>query len=247
MSWDAIICDWNGTIIEDRDEKPILESIAVDVFKASVPWHPARMARILKARRRLQALYKEKQRDAEFDFVIEMFRVYNDGVVRGLPVSLIHRAVQTYARKPETQAKLDHRLLRSVARCRQLVKLTGILSAGYEYGIKSILTAAGYANCFDFVEANQLREYSGKAFGFQLDIYTNKRQALLNLLSNMGLDANRVVYLGDSDGDAGCFQLVGRPVVAFLCPDDLKQKYAQSYAAFVPRDEADLMAYLTSS
>ncbi len=40
MACHAIICDWNGTVIEYRDEKPILESIATDLFKASIPFHP---------------------------------------------------------------------------------------------------------------------------------------------------------------------------------------------------------------
>jgi phosphoglycolate phosphatase-like HAD superfamily hydrolase len=246
MSWDAIICDWNGTIIEDRDEKPLLESIAVDVFKASIPRYPFRMAHILRARRELQALYTGKRRDAEFDFVIEMFRIYNERIVRGLPVGLIHRAVEAYAHRWETQQKLDRRVLRPIDKCHQMGKLTGVLSAGYAYGIQSVLEAAGYDKCFDFYEANSLTEKNGRVTGFELGIYRNKQRQLLEILSRNKMDARRVAYLGDSDGDAGCFEIAGYPIVAFLTPVELKERYAAEYKAFVPEDEADLAGYLAA-
>ena len=47
MAFDGIICDWNGTLIEYRDEKPILERVARDLFKASIPFHPFRAFYIL--------------------------------------------------------------------------------------------------------------------------------------------------------------------------------------------------------
>ena len=40
MSPDTIICDWNGTLIEYPDERPVLENTARDVFRASFPPPP---------------------------------------------------------------------------------------------------------------------------------------------------------------------------------------------------------------
>ena len=46
-----------------------------------------------------------------------------------------------------------------------------------------------------------------------------------------------MAYIGDSEDDEGCFEMVGYPVVALLAPDDFKVKCAQKYRAFVPNSE----------
>ncbi len=246
MPCDAIICDWNGTLIGYRTERPILEGVAVDVFKASIPFHPFRMARILKARRELETLYREGRRDNEneFDFVREMFRIYNERIINGVPVSIIRRSIEQHANKQQTQAKLDHRILRPIKQCHQAGKTTGIFSAGYKYGIERILTVAGYYRYFDFCEADQLRENNGRAIEFALDIYKRKPTLLLGLLRDRNMEASRVAYLGDSEDDEGCFEIVGYPVLAFLAPAELKESCARKYKAFVPANEKDLVNYL---
>ncbi|MFH1087168.1 MAG: HAD family hydrolase [Chloroflexota bacterium] len=244
MPCDAIVCDWNGTLTRDRDERPLLESIAVDLFKASIPLHPLRMARILKARRQLYALYTGRHQSADEDPVVQMVRIYNESVVGGMPVSLIHRATGRYAGRQETQSGLEHRLLRPVSTCHDTGKTTGILSSGYGYGIRSILQAAGYSRAFDFCEANDFKERDGKAIGLDLIIYRNKSSVLLGLLRDKNINEKMLVYIGDSEDDAGCLEIAGHPVVAFLTPDGLKQKFAREYRAFVPRDETDLARYL---
>ena len=244
MPPDVIICDWNGTLIEYRDERPLLENIAVDVFKASIPFHPFRLARILKARRELEALYTEARRDVDFDFIREMFRIYNKRIISGVPVTLIHRSVDKYAKKHETQAKLDLRILKPVKELHQAGKTTGIFSAGYKYGIERIISVAGCAQYFDFCEADYLTESKDRAIEFGLNIYKRKPPLLLKLLNDRNIDANRVAYIGDSEDDEGCFEIVKYPVLSFLAPDELKQRYARKYRAFVPKEEKDLSDYL---
>ncbi|MEE8470487.1 MAG: HAD family hydrolase [Dehalococcoidia bacterium] len=246
MRCDAVLCDWNGTLIDYRDERPLLYSIAVDVFKASVPFYPLRMARILKARRELEALYLEGRRDDEFDFVRGMFGIYNEKIIRGLPVSLIHSSVDRYARKEQTQDKLDHRVLRTIRKCHRAGMITGIFSAGYRYGIERILAVAGHNEYFDFFEADYLKEDSGKAVGFGLNIYKNKPELLRKLLDERNMDAAGVAYIGDSEDDQGCFKIVGYPVVAFFATEEVKERCARESQAFVPKDEGDLTDYLTS-
>lgn len=243
MPPDVIICDWNGTLIEYRDERPVLENTARDVFKASFPFHPLRMARIFRARRDLEELYKRGRSNAEADFIRALFRVYNERIIEGVPVPVILRSIEKYARKRQTQAKLEYRVLRPIRECHQAGKTTGIFSAGYGYGIEKILAAAGYAECFDFIEADKLKANRGEAIGFGLNIYKKKPQFLLKLLKDRNIDASRVAYLGDSEDDEGCFEIVGYPVVAFLAPDELKQRFALKYRAFVPKDEKDLANY----
>ena len=245
MSPDIIIFDWNGTLIEYPDERPVLENTARDVFRASFPFHPFQMARIFRARKELEESYKRGRSNAEADFIRALFRVYNERIIKGVPVSVILRSIERYARKRQTQARLEHRVLGPIRECHEAGKTTGIFSAGYGYGIEKILAFAGYAECFDFIEADKLKSNRGEAIGFGLDIYKRKPELLRRLLKYRNMDASKVAYLGDSVDDEGCLETVGHPVVAFLATDELKQKFAQKYKAFVPKDEDDLAGYLS--
>ena len=224
-----------------------MEAIASDIFRASIPLHIIKVARILLARGRLKELYEEKRRDDEFDYVIEMFKIFNDKMIRGTSVEFINDSVERYANKPQTLAKLDQRVLEAVRGIHQARKTTGIVSAGYMDGIIRILRAAGCTDCFDFCEGDTLKSEGNRAVGFELKPYKRKHEVLARLLRERNLDVSTVAYMGDSDDDEGCFQIVGHPIVSFFAPDDLKQKYAQSFRAFVPKNETELMAYLSST
>src|SRR4030042_5508303 len=119
MPCDAVICDWNGTIIGYRDEKPILETIATGLFRAAMPFRPLRIVRMIRAQRELEKLYRGRHCEGDADFVREMFRVFNGKIVAGAPVSVVHRWVDRHAADPQTQAKLDHRILRPIGEAHQ--------------------------------------------------------------------------------------------------------------------------------
>lgn len=244
MTCDAIVCDWNGTIVGYRDEKPVLESIAVGILRASVPFHVPTVVRILRARRELQRLYTEKRREPDFDYVREMFRVFNGKIIRGERVSVIRRSVDSFAADGRTQAALDWRVLRPIREAHQAGRVTGVFSAGYRYGIERVLTVAGFHRDFDFFEADDLKAEDGKAVEFALNIYQNKPRLLAELLKRRNLDAGRTAYLGDSQDDEGSFEIVKYPIVPFLAPRDVKERYALKYQAFVPDSESDLANYL---
>ena len=244
MACEALISDWNGTLIEYRTEMPALERVGVDAFRASIPFHPLRVLRILKARAQLQALRRQGRSETDFDFIKEMFGVFNQMVVSGLPTSVVHDSFERYANNAETQSRLDLRLLRLIKEFHEAGRTTGILSAGYRYGIERVLTVAGYRYCFDFCEADEFRTEDGRVIEFGLNVYRNKPRLLLGHLAERHLDARRVAYIGDSEDDEGCFEMVGYPVVALLAPDDFKAKYAQKYRAFVPISESSLRDYL---
>jgi len=244
MPPDAVVCDWNGTLIRYRDERPLLESLAIDLFQASLPLHPLRTLRILRARRPLKALYKARRHDQDFDFVVEMFQIYNKHVVNGVPLYHVHRSIERYARSPATQQALDHRLLQALGECSRSGKITGILSAGNAYGIDRTLAAANTRSYFDFCEASQLTHRGGKAIAFELAIYRRKPEHLLRLMEKRHLQPASTAYVGDSEDDEGCFRIVGYPVVAFLAPDRLKETFASRYDALVPKDERELSRYL---
>ena len=53
-----------------------------------------------------------------------------------------------------------------------------------------------------------------------------------------------MAYIGDSEDDEGCFEMVGYPVVAFFAPGEFKDKCSRKYGAFVPDSESSLRNHL---
>jgi phosphoglycolate phosphatase-like HAD superfamily hydrolase len=244
MACEALISDWNGTLIEYRTEMPALERVGVDAFRSSIPFHPLRALRILKARGQIRAIRRQGRVETDFAFVKDMFGVFNQKVASGLPASVVMASFDGYARSPETRSRLDLRLLRLIKESHEAGKTTGILSAGYRYGIERVLTVAGYRQHFDFCEADGFRTEKGRVIEFGLSIYRNKPKLLNRLLAERHLQAAQVAYIGDSEDDEGCFEIVGYPVVAFFAPDEFKDRCAQKYKAFVPGSESSLRDYL---
>lgn len=159
-------------------------------------------------------------------------------------MTIIRRSIERYASSTITQHALDFRALRAIKRCHLSGKTTGILSAGCLHGIESVLAAIGHLQHFHFCEADRLRHEGGKAIEFELNIYEQKPQHLLRVLDNHRLLPDTTAYFGDSEDDEECFAIVGYPIVSFLAPDEMKQRYAQQYNAFVPKDERELTDYL---
>jgi phosphoglycolate phosphatase-like HAD superfamily hydrolase len=244
MSFEALISDWNGTLIQYRTEVPALERVGVDAFRASIPFHPLRALRILKARRQLEDIQRQGRPDTDFDFIKDMFGIFNRKVVSGVPTSVVQASFERYAKSIGTQSRLDLGLLRLIKESHEAGKTTGILSAGYRYGIERVLTVAGYRHCFDFCEADEFRTEKGKVIEFGLNIYRNKPKLLNRLLSERHLKAAQVAYVGDSEDDEGCFEIVGYPIVAFFAPDEFKSSCCKKYGAFVPDSESSLRDYL---
>jgi phosphoserine phosphatase len=245
MTCSAIISDWNGTLYRNADEEAFLRTLGMELAKRCVPGHPVRLIRLINAKKKLEGLIL-KNIESDCDYVVDIYRVYNKEVIRGTPVSLIHRLVESYSGLPKVQNKIIHDMLRPISAMHQQGVVTGILSAGYKYGIQMTLKAACYDHCFDFCEANSLDENDGRAIGFTLDIYKNKTQKLIDLLDSKNIEAKKLVYIGDSSDDAGCFEIAGFPVVSFLTPDKLKEEFAKKYSTFIPQNEKDLEKYLKS-
>ena len=245
MTCSAIISDWNGTLYRSADEEAFLRAIGMELAKKCVPHHPVRLIRFINAKKKLEDLIL-KNIESDCDHVMEIYDIYNNEVIKGTPVPLIHRLVEKYSRLPRVQNKIMHEMLRPIDGMHRQGVITGILSAGYKYGIQMTLKTASYSRCFDFCEANSLKENDGTAIGFTLDIYKNKTEKLVDLLDRENIEAKQLVYIGDSADDTGCFEIAGFPVVSFLTPDNLKEKFAKKYDAFIPENEKDLENYLKS-
>lgn len=243
MALEAIVADWNGTLISERNETPILKHIAVDVARSLIPFHPLKLAKLLSAERELTKLYREGRQDEEFDFVSAMYQVYNQKIIDGTPMSVVRKSVERYAKKPEVQEKLDFRILRLLRKYHDENRICGVLSAGYVYGIDRILAISGYRDSFDFLFADTMVENGGKASRLLLKIYKHKTLLLKKLLEEKKIDAAKTAYIGDTEDDEGCFKLVKYPVVSFFAPDDFKVRCAQKYCAFIPNGEKELQAF----
>ena len=244
MTCSAIICDWNGTLFEDIDEEAIVRAIIVELAKSYIPSHPFKFARLIKTKNDLETLRRKRNQGRENGRLVELLQSYSEKIIKGAPMSSVRRLVEKYSNRRDVQAKVVLKALRPVAERHRSGITTGILSAGYSYGIQMILKSAGYADCFDFYKANLLTETNDRAIGFTLSIYKNKAELLLNILKDRNLDPQKTAYMGDAMEDVGCFEVIGRPIVSFLTPELLKQKFAQQYKAFIPEDEADLARYL---
>jgi phosphoserine phosphatase len=244
MTCSAIICDWNGTLYEDIDEEAIVRAIIVDLAKSYIPSHPFKFACLIKTKNDLETLRRKRNQGRENVRLVEMLQSYSEKIIKGVPMSSIRRLVEKYSLRRDVQAKVILKALRPVAERHRSGITTGILSAGYNYGIQMILKSAGYGDCFDFYKANILTETEDKAVGFTLSIYKNKAELLVKILKDMDLDPQKTVYMGDAQEDVGCFEAVGYPIVSFLTPEVLKQKFAHEYGAFIPKDESDLAEYL---
>jgi phosphoserine phosphatase len=246
MTCSAIICDWNGTLYQDIDEEAIVRAIIGGLAKSYIPSHPFKFARLIKTKNDLETLRRKRNQGQENSRLVEMLQSYSEKIIKGVPMSSVRRLVEIYSSRRDVQAKVVLKALRPVAERHRSGITTGILSAGYNYGIQMILKSAGYIDCFDFYMANTLTETGDKAVGFSLSIYKNKADLLLNILKDRGLDPKNTAYMGDALEDVGCFEVIGHPIVSFLTPEVLKHKFAREYGAFIPKDESDLVGYLNN-
>jgi phosphoglycolate phosphatase-like HAD superfamily hydrolase len=244
MTCRAIIGDWNGTLYEDIGEEAIVKAIIVDLAKGYISSHPFKFTRLLKTKNELETLRRKRNQGLENESLIEILQAYSEKVIKGVPMSLVRHLVEKYSNRRDVQDKVVFKVLRPVSERHRSGIITGILLAGYSYGIQMILKSAGYVDSFDFYKANILTETENKAIGFTLSIYKNKAELLLKILKDMYLDPEKTAYLGDALEDVGCFEAIGHPIVSFLTPEVLKHQFAQKYGAFIPHDESDLARYL---
>jgi phosphoserine phosphatase len=242
---EIIISDWNGTLIEDKDETPIVEFIGRELLKDSALLHPRRFLRLIMAKRQLEVLSRKVDLSTglyPLEIVKQMHQICNR-VIQGVEIDSIIKRVNLYA--PHASKRLEGRILRPIEEIHRRGKKTGILSVGYDYGIARILSAGGYREVFDFIEANGL-ETNGSRVS-KLSFRIGKSSWLTELLSRLSVSPEKTIYIGDANPDEPCFEVVGYPIVSFLATNAFKQHCAHKFGEqCVPETEADLRKYLQS-
>jgi phosphoserine phosphatase len=250
----SVVSDWNGTLIKNKDEAPILKGLGMWILKAAAnPFHPirkypqCRVFHLLKMKQKLELLYDEKRKDKEFDFVSEMYKIFNEDVIKGLPVKYIRRFVDNYAGDPNTQSMLDRNIFYPLTIRRNALDKVGILSTGYDLGIARIIKESIYSKNglrLDFIISNPLERKNGIAIGFSLANYKKKHEILEKLFREGKLEPDTCAYIGDSLEDEGCMSLVPYPIVSFYAADEFKQYAASKMKAFILEKERDLFELL---
>ena len=246
MSIKHIISDWNGTLFCDRDEGKLWSYVGVSALKDALPY-PRATANLVSAAFRLNKLTADYKRgEIGYDKIYEFF---NERVLVHISPEVVKRYVTAYAAKPETQAKVDDRLLRPIQELCDNSARCDIVSTGYDDGIRSIL--GKHTNwTFDFGSTANCLEKSGKGSKFGLSIYTaeDKRRVFESCVKSSRAALPEILFIGDSDTDEACMDhaaMMGSRVVApFFATDAFKQHVAREYNAFVPESERDFSTFL---
>jgi len=250
----SIVSDWNGTLIKDKDEAPILKGLGLAVLKASMnPFHPLRKSpncrffHLIETKHELELLYKKRQQDPNSDSVEEMYRIFNENVVKGLPIGFISDFINEYSADYGVQERLDSRIIHTIIIKRHILEKAGIISSGYEYGVTRIMEESMYYRegfRFDFIKGNNLETQDEVAIGFSLDNYEKKHIVLEAEFRKEKFEPGTCAYIGDSIEDIGCMPLAKYPIISFLATDGFKQYAASTLNAFVPETQLDLMDYI---
>jgi phosphoserine phosphatase len=185
--------------------------------------------------------------EKDLDLIREIFQVFNDDFIKGVPVTDILRFIDKYAGSEMVQGKLVIELLDIVKALSLKGKHVGIFSAACRYPIEKVIQIAGYDKYFDFIEADEIYQEDGKATGFGLNIYGRKHLYMKEIIEKKTINPDELAYIADTEDEAGCFEMVRYPIVSLIASDEVKRKFAREYKAFVPENMQDLERYLNKT
>jgi phosphoserine phosphatase len=244
MPVNTLICDWNGTLIGFSSEKPLFNAIGREIFKSAIPFGLSKIIRMRKSKQRMDALNEQWMREKDLDLIREIFQTFNDNFVKGMPLGHILSLIDKYASSEIVQNNLEKGLLNIVKELSSQGKYTGIFTAACTYPVEKVLRVADYHKYFNFIEADEIYHQDGKTVGFGLNIYGRKPLLMAELVKKRTIDPAGLAYIADTMDEAGCFEIAGYPIVSLLASDEVKNRMAREYKAFVPENMNDLERYL---
>jgi hypothetical protein len=242
-----LFADYNGTLIQNPTEGELWKS----VVEKSI-WYKALHGRLPTAYAMTKAGFEMKSLIADYKAgkigYSEVYKVLNEEVLSHVPVHVVEEFIKAYARNPETQARLDERMLRPMAYAQ-----VDIVSTASRFGIRETIGArnARVQPCnlvwVRIVKANDIFPKGAAGSCFDLSIYNSwdKREALRRISPS---DMRNSAFFGDSKDDKKCMELTkergGTVVAPFFATDAFKQEIAREYDARVPETEEDLKKIL---
>ncbi len=244
-----LISDFHGSITtasEADQNKAIGYGILADTIrglKRGYVFELFNLGKLLVAKKRTEkalAAYSKGEGS-----LADVYKHFN-GAIRGYPTEYVKSKVYQYTR--ESSGQVDLQLLRVIEDLHSNGVNTGILSVGYEDGIRMVLNELRRSDVFDIIVGNQLLNVNGRCKGFTLDIYEKKAATFEErFLRRLGLDPNKTFYIGnDSKDDGPVADLLpkGHLIAAPMATDIEKQALASRWGAVVPKDHAELERYL---
>jgi phosphoserine phosphatase len=243
----AIICDWNGTLIEDLYEEEFFNGLAKRIimnFPNCI--NVCKICRFLLVKRQIKSLIKycknSKDKAIVEKNIKEIIDLMNEDILRDEPAELLSKYTVEYA--TDACSRLDGSLIENLI---SFIKgknvLLGVISSGYVEGIERILAHRGYK--FDVVIANNFIINECKIKKYSLDIFNNKSKILKKLLEDKGILPERTVYIGDDWQDEECFREVRYPIFSFFADEEYKKSLSRKLDVFIPKNENALKNYLS--
>ena len=245
----CLVFDWNGTLIEDKDEKRLFKYLLEkQILESLKTFKMGKYILLKRINKKLEKLYANVY-DSHTDFsVIEtVFDLYNKNVLNKMSIDKIEKYIEEYAE--EACNRLDKRIfipLRSKYNNKHLADITCIISSGYDNGIKTILQKASYNYMFDFIVANKLIDNIDGSKYFSLEILDNKLSILKYLLYQNAIPVSNAAYIGDSVLDVECLKFVGYPIVSYFADADFKEFCRDTIRATIlelPQDFAEFLDF----
>jgi hypothetical protein len=240
MKPDLIISGWNGTLITDMDDKPVLKQIAMDelAHAAKRPWLWGRAAQLANTKFKLDRMVKDYRDDpqSQADLLRATYALYNSDVINGIPMRRIRASVDRYADKAVDRLDPAFDEFCEAARYIQARMLTSALDDGARavMGKKKEWGGVRFRNFHLY--GSQIIRNDSVAESIDLRNYDDKAESLIGIVENIALDRKDrheplpvSVYLGDDFRDEPCAELVHRFVVAPLAADEYRQHMASKY------------------
>ncbi len=240
MKPELIVSDWNRTLIEDTDDKPVLKQIAMDELGhcGKRPWLWDRVVKLYMTKKKLEKMTAQYSDDPESqaELLRATYELYNTRVLDGMPLERIGRSVKKYG--TGARDRLDEETLDGLICCKQSGIVTGILTSAFHDGVVATLGKLVAEHDFAFIYASMMKNNpDGTAKGIELQNYDNKPETLKKILDKAKADPKKVVYMGDDFRDELCAELVGRFVVPPLATDEFRQHMTSKYGDKVRRPE----------
>ena len=223
-----VISAWDGTLIEYKDEGKLMEKIGKDILFHSAPW--SKKPSLIKTFFELKKMSKEyKEGKIGYD---DIYEVFNNKVLKYAGHNFIRNSTREFARSPETQEKIDKRIVEPLYRAKLKSKFsdTGILSASYNEGIKAALEYAGYSNVFNHIISNKMVPDRRNGTRFDLKIYKNKDKFMEDIFfDRLKFNPQETMFIFDDIDDFGCASMVWYPVPSFFSSDEMKKKAEREF------------------
>ena len=237
MKPQLIVSDWNGTLIADRDDKPLLKQIGMDelAYCAKRPWRWGRAWNLAMLKGKLEATTTQYRDDpqSQTELLRATFDLYSSEVIRDTPMPRIYSSINRYASNAVT--RLDPAFNEF---CDATPAL--ILTSALDLGVVEVTNKSGRMG---FTPDNHIRCVRGSrivshmayeardvtAVSILLENYDDKAEVLSEMLAKESISPESAVFMGDDFRDEPCAEIVGRFVVAPLAPDAYRQHMARTY------------------